>query len=473
MAQLQPEKIALVGLTVFTVVLAGIGLSTAMSSMNTQSVVIAAGPGKAESAVFMRALKAVVERHYPHIKISVQDTSDTAESLKRLENGTAQFAASQADANTGPSARLVAVLFEDVFQLLAHREAKILQFTDLKGKRIALATGDAQYQSFIFLAAHFGMTPKDFTFVGHDDDDADLLFARGDADAIFRVRALDNSALERTARDGGVDFVPIGDAQAMHIRFPAYTATVIPKGTYPGNPPLPANDIETVGSKHTLLARADVPDDVVAAIVQVLMERRPELGVEIAAVDPSLLPLLAEVQPPTAAMGLGLGIHPGAVSEYAGGKPPFIQRHADMVAAIIGIALLAGMWLWVGARTVRRNQTRRLDSYNTKIAQLIAHIEACTSDRLLTPIRTELMLVFRMAMTDLAHNDMSEESFQTFHILWQTAFDTLHERRAAIRHRQVVTDAAQTSSQSPPDATIPAAEKHLWRFAKMLQRNKS
>src|SRR5215831_153341 len=157
LTKLKPEKIGIYVLVTISLVLAAIGGSAALDALATKQVVIAAGPARAESYVLLSALKAVVERHYPKLRVIIHETSDTNENLRRLERGDAQFAASQADATSGPSARVVAVLFEDTFQLLVHADSGIHQFTDLKGKRVALATRGAQYQTFLFLAGHFGL----------------------------------------------------------------------------------------------------------------------------------------------------------------------------------------------------------------------------------------------------------------------------------------------------------------------------
>ena len=465
LTKLKPEKIGIYVLVTISLVLAAIGGSAALDALSTKQVVIAAGPARAESFVLLSALKAVVERHYSKLRIIIHETSDTSENLRRLERGDAQFAASQADANAGPSARVVAVLFEDTFQVLVHADSGIKQFTDLKGKRVALATRGAQYQTFLFLAGHFGLKESDFVFMGQDDETADVSFARKDADAIFRVRALNNASVERTAHTAGVSLISIEDAQAMHIQMPAYTPATIPKGTYLGNPPVPATDIQTVASEHTLLVRQDVDDEIVAAFTQVLMERRPELGAVIARTDPSVLPLLAQLKQPVPGMGLGLGIHPGAVEQYQHGKPPFIQTHADLVALLLALLVLLGMWMWVLKLAILRKQKARVDHYIHRIAEMMAEIEATGSDRSLGPVRRELMLILTQAIMDLQQDEMDQGSFQAVHLVWQIAYDALRERRAAIRNRQVPPHAPAPAPPPPP----PPAEKSGWSFARYLQ----
>jgi len=472
-AKLQSEQVALILLVVVTVIVLATGATIAIGDTTTQHVVVAAGPSSSESAALMRAVKSVVERHYPNIRMTVAETADVADSLKRLERGEAQLAAAQADASAPPVARLVAVLFEDEFQLLAHKSSNIKQFIDLKGKRIALPVTDSQYQSFLFVASHFGLTAKDFTFVGSDAEGAALAFARParagsgyDADALFRVRPILNSSLTHSVDTDDVDLVPISDGQAMHIEMPSYVPSVIPKGAYLGNPTVPSRDIETVSAKHTLVAREDLSDDIVSAITQVLMERRPELGAFMQARDAGVLPLLAQIQRPDASMGLGLGVHPGALDVYRGGKPPWIQTHSDVLFAVVILSALATLWGWVLKRIRERRQNQRLTAYTTRIAELIEEVEATVSDSALMTVRQELMGILRLAMLDLRQEKLSESSFQIFHFAWQFAFASMRERRAAVRNRSAIPAQA---AENAPKAVIPAAEKHLWRFSKMLQ----
>ena len=87
------------------------------------------------------------------------------------------------------------MLFADYFQLLVHADSGIKQFTDLQNKPVALSNRGAQYQTFQFLANHFGVDLGKMTLIGQDDETADVAFARKDAQALFRVRALNNASV--------------------------------------------------------------------------------------------------------------------------------------------------------------------------------------------------------------------------------------------------------------------------------------
>jgi uncharacterized protein len=161
----------------------------------TQHITLAAGASSGESYILGNALKTVVERHYPKIRITVLETGGTVENLTMLQAGGAQLATAQADIPAGSRARSVAVLYDDTFQLLVAKDSPAQGLVDLRGKRIALAQSGGQFQSFLHVAEHFGLRPADFQFVGTNDEDARVAFLSGCADAIFRVRAVGDPSI--------------------------------------------------------------------------------------------------------------------------------------------------------------------------------------------------------------------------------------------------------------------------------------
>jgi TRAP transporter TAXI family solute receptor len=459
MATLEPRKIGLVALTVATAMVIGIAGAMAWQAETTRHVTIAAGPSKEESFVLMQALKTVVERHYPRLKVAVRETSDTRDTLGRLERDEAQFAVAQSDADPGSSARVVAVLFEDTFQVLANSGTGISRFLDLKGKRVALTTRGAQFRTFLFVAQYYGLTSTDFIFVGQDDETADLAFVTKTADAIFRVRAIHDPGIERLANSSSVSFIPIDEAAGIHIQVPSYSPTVIPKGAYLGNPPIPAADIPTVTARHTLLARQDLDDDVVQAFTEVLMEHRPEMAAVFPRDRAELLPLLGEVRQPTEAMGLGLGVHPGAQVQYGRGNVPFVRRHADVLAAILAGFGLVGLWMWTIRLSIHRRQRTRLSAHIQHLHDLMEEIEIATTDRQATPIRAELVRVLRMVIREFEQEKISARNLRSFEVVWRAAFVAARERRAAIRK-------FSGTVQPPPEPRTVAPSN--WSFAKLL-----
>ena len=203
----------------------------------TDYLTLAGGSSSGESYILGKALKTVVERHYPRIKISLLETGGTVENLQMLEDGRAQLATAQADILPGPRARALAVLYDDTFQLLVPKSSQVQSLVDLRGQRIALAQSGGQFQSFLRVVEHFGLHQADFQFVGTNDEAAEDAFLKGQADAIFRVRAIGDPSIEHLVQSNRVRFLPVEHAAAMKIKHPAFEAALIPVGAYLGNPP--------------------------------------------------------------------------------------------------------------------------------------------------------------------------------------------------------------------------------------------
>ncbi len=407
----------------------------------TQTLTLAAGDAHGESYILATALKTVVERHYPRIRIRVVETGGTVENLALLQRGEAQLATAQADILPGPNARIVAELYDDTFQLMVHGNSPAQRLTDLRGQRIALAPTGGQFQSFLRVAEHFGLAQSDFRFTGATDADADQAFLTGHADAIFRVRALGNPSIQQLVRTGDVRFLPIEHAAAMKIKQPAFNPAVIPEGAYLGNPPVPERDLPTVAVHRTLLALDSANADAVRAITSVLIERKQEL---IQQIPPNLTDarlLLVQVRQPQPQDGSGPALHPGAASFYNKDKPSFLQAHADYIGLILTIALMLASWIWELNRWIQRQQKNAGDKYNRRVIALIAAAQEIETEPPLLDIWRELLATLAKAVHDLDTDQMSQESFQAFRSILQIGLETTKERRALI---------ASTGPHSPP-----------------------
>jgi uncharacterized protein len=236
MAKLGFNQVLRFALAAVSVTLIG-GLAIAWwQRSRTEHLTLAAGASSGESYILGNALKTVVERHYPKIRMTLLETGGTVENLSMLQDGRAQLATAQADIPAGLKARSVAVLYDDTFQLLVPKQSQSKSLVDLEGKRIALAQSGGQFQSFLHVADHFGLHEADFQFVGTSDEDASAAFLNGRADALFRVRAIDDPSIQRLVQSGKAGFLPLEHAAAMKIKYPAFEAALIPIGDLLGKP---------------------------------------------------------------------------------------------------------------------------------------------------------------------------------------------------------------------------------------------
>lgn len=430
---LNPNKVRLLVLCVLSTALVVVLGVSFYRSFKAYHVTVAAGNRTGESYILSSALKTVVEKYHPRIRLTVLETGGTAENLRLLEQGKVELAAAQADVPVGPSACIIANLYEDAFQLLVRNDSGIREFVDLRGKRVALARRGGQFRSFLSVAEHFGLKEPDFRFVGEDDQSADQALIDGNADAAFHVRALGNDAIQDLVRSGHVRLAEVGQAAAMRIRWIAFEPSVIPTGAYLGNPPIPDRDLATVAVKRTLVVHGDVPRHVVHAITQTLVERRQELAQAIPEDFALARPLLAHISPPEPDRGLAPALHAGAQEYYDKDKPSFLQENADFVALILTVTLLVGSWTWELKRWMERNQKNRADDYIHRVVEVMNRAQICGEAPALAELRHRLYDLLTEAVGALDQDHLSEESFQSFRGVWLIARDVIGERFRSLR----------------------------------------
>jgi uncharacterized protein len=427
----------------------------------TEYLTLAAGASSGESYILGHALKTVVERHYPKIRIALLETGGTVENLRMLQDGRAQLATAQADVMPGSKARSVAVLWDDTFQLLVPKDSQLHNFVDLQGRRIALAQSGGQFQSFLHVADHFGLHQADFQFVGNSDESAFDAFLNGRADAIFRVRAIGDPSIEQLAQSGKVRFLPIEHAAAMKIRYPAFEAALIPVGAYLGNPPVPAQDFPTVSVQRTLLARDDANAAAIRAVTGVLIERRQEIMQEIPASMTEVRLLVVQARRPQPQLGLGPPLHPGALGFYDKDKPSFLLAHPDYVGLILTVGLMVGSWIWELKRWMQRQQKNQADQYSERVVALISGVQEINSLPPLEETWRELLRILTEAVHDLDADKLSEESFNSFRVILQIGMEVTKERRALLMSAASVDRVAPWQAEEEVKKSLSASRSQV------------
>jgi uncharacterized protein len=432
MPKLDFNKVLRIMLVALSLGLIAILAVVLVQQSKTEHLTLAAGASSGESYILGSALKTVVERHYPRIRITLLETGGTVENLQMLEDGRAQLATAQSDILPGPKARALAVLYDDTFQLLVPKDSQPQSLVDLQGRRIALAQSGGQFQSFLRVVEHFGLHQADFHFVGANDEAAADAFLNGRADAIFRVRAIGDPSIQQLVQSGKVRFLPIEHAAAMKIKYPAFEAALVPVGAYLGNPPVPAQDVPTVAVQRTLLVRDSGNAAAIRAITGTLIERRQEIMQEIPPGMTEVRLLLVQVRRPEPQAGLGPALHPGALSFYDKDKPSFLLAHADYVGLILTVGLMAGSWIWELKRWMQRQQKNNADQYSKRVVALITSVQNINSLPHLEETWNELLSILSQAVHDLDADKLSEESFNSFRVILQIGMEATRERRSIL-----------------------------------------
>jgi uncharacterized protein len=386
----------------------------------------AAGDARSESYVLSQAIAQVVSANQPRIQLNVIPTGGTVENIGLLETHKVQLATAQADVPTGEAALAIAVLYRDLFLLVVNKNSAIHNFVDLKGKQIGLAPTSGQFHSFLEVANHYGLTLADLQFVGTNQKQVSLAFREGRIDALFSARAPGSPAITEFVQKYQGQLLPIEQAEAMRLKYPAFTPAIVPQGSYQGNPAIPPQDLKTVGVEHLLVVDRHVDNWVVQEISRILNEQRQQIMAAIPADFADLKPLVAKISRPNVSDEINVAVHPGVTAYFDRNKPTFVEEHAGLLSLLISGTTLVGSGL-VGLRVkILQNQKDKTDEY-IKLAISCLNVDHTDRQALLQK-QQELDEIFTQAVAALISEEISQESFRTFNEVYKDVRETLERK---------------------------------------------
>ena len=397
-----------------------------------KAFVIAAGSKGGESFALSESIARVVQRYHPDLNLKVIETKGSIENLGLLKSGQADFATVQADVNadlqTSSKAdrlRMVAVLFEDHFQLLARAEAEVKSFTMVRGKRVAVPpAGGGQHASFIALLEHLEIATNSLTITEMVSGEALTALVAGEVDAVFQVRAVPNPAIQVALENENISLVRIGGIDALRIYQPVLNAGAIPEGAYSRVPLEPPVDVDTVAVPRLLLARQNLDDSVVRDITQVLFEHRWEL-----VRDNNLAAYIAS---PDRAKGLAMPVHEGSQSYYDREKPSFLQANAEPIALVLSVLALIGSGLLALKSYVDSAQKDRVDRHNLRLLAMRQNIAECESIDALDRRQEELYQILEEVVREVDNDRVNADGFHYFSFTWNALREAVRDRRAVL-----------------------------------------
>jgi len=172
--------------------------------------------------------------------------------------------------------RIIAPLYPNVTHLVVRRGLQAEGVSDLRGRRVSVGSpGSGTEQAARHLLEAGGLTYSDVQvrYLSFTESAAALQDGAIDA-AIISVGYPAAAVLEATTT-GGARLLPIAaeEVRILLDRHPYYSETVIPSGVYRGM----TEPVATVAMMNWVVARDDLPPDVVDHFLDMLVENRAAL----------------------------------------------------------------------------------------------------------------------------------------------------------------------------------------------------
>jgi TRAP transporter TAXI family solute receptor len=312
----QPKTSALLSrrrlLTGAATVAAGITLGGCRQDVRTYSL------GTAENRGFFfdfgQSLTAAVARSNTGFTLNPLITGGSVENVPDIMAGRLDLALALADvaATERDNLRAVGRLYLNYLQLAVPADSPVRTLADLRGRTISLGGSSATTRAGGLLLAAGGLSEADVRVRAVPVTAVLDALASGEVEAALFAGGVPHPEMDTSGGRGpaqGIRLIDLsGYLQVLQAKFgPVYQEVRLPAGLYGSK-----EEIGSIGIASLLLARADLPDNVVGRIVDVLIERSSEL------VPPGTVGV-QYLDTRSLIYTSGVPLHPGAAAAY--------QRH--------------------------------------------------------------------------------------------------------------------------------------------------
>lgn len=232
---------------------------------------LATGPAGAVYRRIGGALAEHISEQVPGATVSTVPSRASTDNIRMLRAGevhlglTSLDALITADGSAPEELSAICRLYDSHLHLVVMAGSAIDEFRDLEGKRISLGARDSGTEFTSLRVLVLGLVNADGRNLSQAASAAAL--RDGEIDAMFSLTGVPTPAITELAQRHPIRLIPLdAQADALFTAFPGpYTPAVIPTTAYTG---VPAT--RTVAVPNVLLARNDLPDDLVYAITDTI-----------------------------------------------------------------------------------------------------------------------------------------------------------------------------------------------------------
>jgi hypothetical protein len=219
-------------------------------------------------------------------------------------------------------------------------------------------------------------------------------------------------------------FIPISEADALAARRPVYESTEIVAGAFGGNPPRPAESVDTIGFSYYLVARNTLSDQLVGDFAKMLLSARNAILSEF--------PSARLIKAPETDKDSAVSVHPGAAAYYDGEQKTFFDRYSDYL--YLGVMLISILGSTAAALASRARAGARQERYAvlTRLTELMTEARnALTLDRL-QAVEDEVERILVDTLQHIEAERPDETWLRGFSLALEQVRHVIAERRAAL-----------------------------------------
>lgn len=391
---------------------------------------VAVGPHKGDDVRLVGALAGQLGRERASIRLRVLEKDGPAEAAAALDKGEAELAVVRRDVTMSASGQAVLVMRTNVVAIMAIASTGAKRIGDLMGRNVGVVgRGDSNVHVFEALLAHYEISPQDIRMVPVDPDYIVPMLRERRIDILFIAGPITgkdlNEAVAAATQDGQPPtFIPISENDALAQRRPVYESTELVAGAFGGNPPRPAESVDTIGFSHYLVAHNTVSEQVVGDLAKMLLSARNSIVGEF--------PAARLMKAPETDKDAAVSVHPGAAAYYDGEQKTFFDRYSDLFYLAVMMFSIMGSAAAALASRARAGARHERHSVLLRLTSLIGEARKAASLARLQALENEVDAILLDTLQRIEAERPDETWLRGFSLALEQARHIISERRASL-----------------------------------------
>jgi len=217
------------------------------------------------------------------ITLEVISTAGSVENLDLLRKGDVSIALVQGGSSTDADKeqlQSLGSLFLEPVWVFYRKQAPIQHLSDLKAKRVAVgAAGSGTYLLARQLLSADGVTDSNTSLLRESPAEAVPSLMGGKIDAVFFVASSEAPLVRKLLQEPAVALVSFERAPAYARLFPFLSSVTLSEGVLDLERNIPSHDTKLMAVAASLVARGDLNDSLIPALLKAVTEVHQEGGV--------------------------------------------------------------------------------------------------------------------------------------------------------------------------------------------------
>ncbi len=398
---------------------------------NSETLIFAVGDANSLEARFAAKLAAVLKNNSSKLRLKIVPHADSAKALAQFDRRQADLAVLRTDVKVPPRARALAILEHDVVLLISPANKKIKSLAELKKKKIAvLADGDnsagfvrnlLEISDSSDAASRVQMAPPNSTF--------DKLFAPDGYGAVIAIAhastIMKDKRYEQYAKRGGFTLNAIDESKALARRNPGISEETLAKGTLSSAPPIPDDDLDTIGLQWLLTAQSRMSTTTAGELARTIYENKADLALEDG--------FASRIEPADTDKDAFIVAHQGAAEYINDDTKSFMDRYSDLLYLGAGaLSVIGSIFAGLYAK-VTRIAPEKASELATAILDIGERVVHATSLDALDALQDELEANLRGVVVGLRDGTISSDGLETFKLGYEFVRDEIGMRRESLK----------------------------------------